>query len=74
MKVKASTIIKVCNDREYEKKFAYKYEQAGYPPIEVTWDIPKTKENIKLIQDFIHDYYHGSRIIKAFKKMVNKSA
>ena len=66
MRVKASTIIRACNDVEAEKRFQYRYRRAGYPPIEVIWDIPKTKENIKMVEDFIHDYYFSARIIRLF--------
>ena len=66
MRVKASTIIRACNDVEAEKRFAYRYRRAGYPPIEVIWDMPKTRENIKMVEDFIHDYYYGARIIRFF--------
>ena len=66
MRVKASTIIRACNDVEVEKRFAYRYRKAGYPPIQVIWDIPKTKENLKLVSEFVHDYYEGAKILRAF--------
>ena len=66
MRVKASTILKACYNREYEKRFAQRYAQAGYPPIEVVWDVPKTAENMRLIEDFIRDYYHGAKTIRLF--------
>jgi len=56
MRVKASTIIRACYNREYEKRFAYRYAHAGYPPLEVVWDIPKTLENLKLVKEFLLDY------------------
>ena len=65
MRVKASTIIKACYDREYEKRFAYRYTHAGYPPIEVIWDIPKTLENQKLVNEFVYDY-SGNPFVKNF--------
>ena len=66
MRVKASTIIRACNDVEAEKRFAYRYRRAGYPPIEVIWDIPKTRENIKMVEDFVYDCYYGAKIIRFF--------
>ena len=66
MRVKASTIIRACNDVEAEKRFQYRYRRAGYPPIEVIWDIPKTRENIKMVEDFVYDCYYGARIIRFF--------
>ena len=66
MRVKASTIIRACNDVEVEKRFAYRYRKAGYPPIQVIWDIPKTKENLKLVSEFVYDYYEGAKILRAF--------
>jgi len=56
MKVRASTILKACYDREYEKQFSYRYASAGYPPIKVIWNIPKTSENLKLVKEFLLDY------------------
>ena len=56
MRVKASTIIKACYDREYEDRFRHRYACMGYPPIEVIWDIPKTPENQKLVDEFVYDY------------------
>ena len=56
MKVKASIIIRVCNDREYERKWQKHYVRQGYPPLEVIWDIPKTPRNLKLVNDFLRDY------------------
>jgi len=64
--VKASTIIRAYNDVEVEKRFVYRYRRAGYPPIEVIWDIPKTRENIKIVEDFLHAYYYSARIIRSF--------
>ena len=66
MRVKASTIIRACNDVEAEKRFQYRYRRAGFPPIEVIWDIPKTRENIKMVEDFVYDCYYGARIIRFF--------
>ena len=66
MRVKASTIIRACNDVEVEKRFAYRYRKAGYPPIQVIWDIPKTKENLKLVSEFVYDYYEGAKILRVF--------
>ena len=66
MRVKASTIIRACNDVEVEKRFAYRYRKAGYPPIQVIWDIPQTKENLKLVSEFVYDYYEGAKILRAF--------
>ena len=66
MRVKASTIIRACNDVEVEKRFAYRYRKAGYPPIQVIWDIPKTKENLKLVSEFVYDYYEGAKILRAY--------
>ena len=66
MRVKASTIIRACNDVEAEKRFAYRYRKAGYPPIQVIWDVPKTKENLKLVSEFVYDYYEGAKILRAF--------
>jgi len=56
MKIKASTIIKACYDRQYEDRFRHRYASRGYPPLEVIWDIPKTPENQKLVDEFIYDY------------------
>jgi len=66
LRVKASTIIRACNDVEVEKRFAYRYRKAGYPPIQVIWDIPKTKENLKLVSEFVYDYYEGAKILRVF--------
>lgn len=66
MRVKASTIIRACNDVEAEKRFAYRYRKAGYPPIQVIWDIPQTKENLRLVSEFVYDYYEGAKILRAF--------
>jgi len=56
LRVKASTIIKACNNREYERKWASRYASRGYPPLEVIWDVPKTLENLKLVKEFLLDY------------------
>ena len=64
MRVKASTIIRACNDVEVEKCFAYRYCRAGYPPIQVIWDVPKTKENLKLVNEFVYDYCEGAKILR----------
>jgi len=56
MRVKASTILKACYDREIEERFACRYARAGYPPLEVVWDVPKTPENLKLVNEFVYDY------------------
>ena len=56
MKVKASTIIRLCYNRELERKWASIYASRGYPPLEVVWDIPQTPENLKLVSEFVYDY------------------
>ena len=56
MKVKASTIIKLCCNRELERKWASRYASRRYPPLEVVWDVPRTPENLKLVNEFVHDY------------------
>jgi len=56
VKVKASTIIRLCYNRELERKWASRYANRGYPPLEVVWDVPQTLENLKLVNEFVYDY------------------
>lgn len=72
MRVKASTIIKACYNREYEKRFAYRYAHAGYPPLEVIWDIPKTPENLKLVKEFLLDYSPEFNPFAKFLRSIKK--
>ena len=74
MKVKASGILRMCHDRELEHAWAERYARLGYPPLEVVWDIPKTSENLKLINDFVYDY-SGNPFAKSFlrKKKEDKT-
>ena len=55
MRVKASTILKACYDRQREYRLSYRIMRKGFPKIEVIWDVPKTSENVKLVEDFIRD-------------------
>ena len=63
--MKASDIIRLCYDRELERKWASKYASRGYPPLEVVWDIPQTLENLKLVNGFVHDY-SGNPFVQNF--------
>lgn len=55
MRVKASTILKACHDKEYERRFMQRYLRARLPPIEVIWDVPRTSENVRLVREFLLD-------------------
>ncbi|MEN3052071.1 MAG: hypothetical protein ABC596_09705, partial [Candidatus Methanosuratincola petrocarbonis] len=67
-RLKASYIIAMCNDRALEWRFAERYEQRGWPKIEVIWDIPQTPENREEVECFVRDYCEGTELFKKVKR------
>ena len=80
MRIRASTIIKACHDPEYEKRLSARLAREGYPELDVVWDVPQTKENLQLVDEFLLDadprFNARVRLLrtltKAFKKEVSK--
>ena len=55
MRIRASTILKACYDKDYERRLAYRLSRKGFPELNVVWDVPQTSLNLKLVDEYLLD-------------------
>ena len=55
MRIRASTILKACYDKDYERRLAYRLRRKGFPELNVLWDVPQTPTNFRLVDEYLLD-------------------